>query len=47
MVWAIAPDKAGGLYAATRHEVFASFDEGDTWQLMAENLPTVRSLVVV
>lgn len=46
MVWAIVLDQAGGLYAATRHEVFASNDYGDSWQLMAENLPMVRSLVV-
>ena len=47
MVWGIVLDKAGGLYAATRHEVFASNDEGDRWELIAEDLPMVRSLVVV
>ena len=47
MLWAIALDKAGGLYAATRHEVFASNDSGDRWQLMAEDLPTVRALVAI
>ena len=47
MLWAIASDPAGVLYAATRHEVFASQDGGDRWELLAEKLPMVRSLVVV
>ena len=46
-VWAIAQAQAGGIYAATRHEIYGSFDQGDCWQLMATDLPMVRSLVCI
>jgi photosystem II stability/assembly factor-like uncharacterized protein len=46
-VWAIALAQSGEIYAATRHEVYASFDQGDHWQLMAKDLPMVRSLVCI
>ena len=47
MVRSLAVDEAGGVYAAAGHELFASSDEGETWQLVAGDLPTVRSLAVL
>lgn len=47
MVRSLALDEAGGVYAAAGHELFASFDEGESWQLMAGDLPTVRALAVL
>ena len=46
MVQALALDEAGSLYAAAGHELFASFDEGESWRLVTGNLPRVRSLAV-
>ena len=35
------PVKRGLLYAGTDHGVFVSFDDGDRWQPLMRNLPTV------
>ena len=35
------PDRAGLLYAGTERSVYVSFDEGDSWQSLALNLPVV------
>lgn len=47
MVRSLALDEAGGVYAAAGNELFASFDEGDTWQLIAGNLPLVQALAAI
>lgn len=47
MVRSLILDEAGGVYAAAGHELFASFDEGESWQRVAGDLPTVRALAVV
>ena len=47
MVRSLIVDEAGNVYAATENQLFASFDEGESWQLVADDLPTVRSLAVV
>lgn len=47
MVRALALDESGGVYAAAGHELYASFDDGESWQLVADNLPTVRALSLV
>jgi photosystem II stability/assembly factor-like uncharacterized protein len=36
------PVRAGLLYAATERTVFVSFDDGDNWQPLTQNLPTVQ-----
>ena len=42
------PQVAGLLYAATESGVYVSFDDGDAWQSLQENLPhtSVRDLIV-
>ncbi len=42
------PDRPGLLYAGTDNAVFVSFDDGDHWQPLQQNLPTawVRDLLV-
>ncbi|HUK62994.1 MAG TPA: hypothetical protein VLV15_06670, partial [Dongiaceae bacterium] len=42
------PKRAGLLYAGTDRTVYASFDDGDTWQPLSLNLPTTwyRDLLV-
>jgi hypothetical protein len=47
MVRSLVLDEAGNVYAAAADEVFASFDGGERWQLVAGDLPTVRALAVV
>ncbi len=47
MVRSLILDEAGGVYAAAGHELFASFDGGESWQQVAGDLPTVRALAVV
>lgn len=47
MVRSLVLDEAGAVYAGAGNELFASFDEGDTWQLVAGDLPKVQALAVV
>ncbi len=47
MVRSLVLDEAGNVYAGAGHEVFASFDGGESWQLMAGDLPSVRALAVI
>jgi photosystem II stability/assembly factor-like uncharacterized protein len=47
MVRSLVLDEAGNVYAGAGHEVFASFDGGESWQLIAGDLPTVRALAVI
>lgn len=47
MVRSLVLDEAGNVYAASGNELFASFDEGETWKLVAGDLPTVRALTGV
>lgn len=46
MVRSLTVDANGVVYAAAGHELFASADGGDNWQLVAGDLPTVRTLAV-
>ena len=45
MVRSMAMDDSGTIYAAAGSELYASRDEGDTWQSLAQDLPTVRALI--
>jgi photosystem II stability/assembly factor-like uncharacterized protein len=47
MVRSLVLDEAGNVYAASGNELFASFDDGESWKLVAGDLPTVRALAVV
>ena len=47
MVRQIAVDDAGSVFIAAGPELFASHDAGDSWQRLAEGLPTVQALVAV
>jgi hypothetical protein len=47
MVRSLVLDEAGNVYAAAGNQLFASFDEGETWQQVAGDLPTIRALAVV
>jgi photosystem II stability/assembly factor-like uncharacterized protein len=47
MVRALALDESGGVYAAAGSELFASQDEGESWRLVADHLPTVRAVAPV
>jgi photosystem II stability/assembly factor-like uncharacterized protein len=47
MVRSLILDEAGNIYAAAGNEVFASFDGGESWQRVAGDLLTVRTLAVV
>ena len=47
---AMATDRgmpAGVYFGSNSGSVFASFDEGDSWQAIAEHLPTVLSVEVL
>lgn len=46
MVRQIAVDDAGTVYIAAGPELFVSQDEGESWQRMAGELPTVQALAV-
>jgi photosystem II stability/assembly factor-like uncharacterized protein len=47
MVRQIAADDKEQVYIAAGHELFISQDEGDSWQQLAGELPTVQALAVV
>jgi hypothetical protein len=47
MVRQIAVDDKEQVYIAAGHELFISQDEGDSWQQLAGELPTVQALAVV
>src|SRR5262245_49497606 len=47
MVRQIAVDDAETLYIAAGHELFISQDEGDSWRLLAGELPAVQALAVL
>jgi hypothetical protein len=47
MVRQIAVDDAGTVYIAAGRELFASEDEGDSWQAVGADLPMVQALAVV
>jgi len=47
MVRQIVVDEAETVYAAAGRELFASQDDGETWQRLAGELPTVQALTVV
>lgn len=47
MVRSLVLDEAGNVYAAAGNELFVSFDDGESWKLVAGDLPTVRALAVV
>ena len=42
------PQVKGLLYAGTERDVYVSFDDGDSWQVLTQNLPhtSVRDLIV-
>ena len=42
------PDREGLLYAGTEFGMFVSFDDGDNWQSLQNNLPTtsVRDAII-
>jgi hypothetical protein len=40
-------DDTGIVFIAAGPALFASHDEGDSWQRLAEGLPTVQALVAV
>lgn len=44
MVRSLIVDEAGDVYAAAGNQLFASFDDGENWQLLAGDLPTVKAL---
>ncbi len=37
-------DEGGAVYAAAGKQLFVSRDDGDTWEMLAENLPSVRAM---
>jgi len=39
-----AQDPAGIYFGTNTGKIFASRDEGDTWKLLADNLPPVFSI---
>ncbi|MFB2919075.1 exo-alpha-sialidase [Aerosakkonema funiforme] len=39
-------DNAGDIWAASGDRVFSSSDDGESWQLVAKDLPNVRSLAI-
>ena len=45
MVRPMAADEGGTIYAAAGPQLFAGHNEGTTWELIAEDLPTVRALI--
>ena len=47
MVARLVLDGAGGVYAASGSALYASDDEGDSWRLLADDLPPVRTLATV
>jgi hypothetical protein len=47
MVRQIAVDDAETLYIAAGRELLISKDEGDSWQRLAGELPTVQALAVL
>jgi photosystem II stability/assembly factor-like uncharacterized protein len=47
MVRQIAVDEAGNVYAAAGKELFASQDDGESWQRVAGDLPMIQALTVV
>jgi photosystem II stability/assembly factor-like uncharacterized protein len=47
MVQQIAVDDTETVYIAAGHELFISQDEGDSWQQLSGDLPTVQALAVV
>jgi photosystem II stability/assembly factor-like uncharacterized protein len=47
MVRQIAVDDTETVYIAAGHELFVSYDEGDSWQQLAGELPTIQALAVV
>ena len=47
MVRQIAVDDAGVVFIAAGQELFASHDDGDSWQRLAGGLPPVQALVAV
>ena len=47
MVRQIAADDSGSVFIAAGPELFVSHDAGDSWQRLAEGLPTVQALVTV
>jgi hypothetical protein len=47
MVRQIAMDDAGSVFIAAGPELFASHDADDSWQRLAEGLPTVQALVAL
>src|SRR6202030_4237943 len=42
------PERKGLLFAGTEHTVYVSFDDGDHWQSLRNNLPvtSIRDLVI-
>jgi hypothetical protein len=47
MIRQIAVDDASSVFIAAGPELFTSHDAGDSWQRLAQGLPTVQALVAV
>ncbi|WP_017718514.1 WD40/YVTN/BNR-like repeat-containing protein [Kamptonema formosum] len=47
MVRLLAIDETGSIWAAAGHQVFCSANGGESWELVAKDLPAVRALAAI